>query len=72
VRYAFNPSRLRLIRREFKLSRNGLGKQVGLCSDQIKNWEVNDTRPSMKKLELLCDKFNKDPNFFFTKGEVPK
>lgn len=64
-------NKLKLARREHKLTQQELGELLGIDGKDISSLETNRRKPTLDELHKLCDLLNRTNSFFFPDG-VPE
>lgn len=66
-REKFDPSRIKLLRAQKKLSPAELGKMIGKSRMSIINWEKGRTSPNMRDIDRMTELFDMSKDFFWAK-----
>lgn len=68
--WEFSPERLREQREARGFSRPGLARRMGIRAEAIKNWEIDNNRPSVDNLSAVATALSCEPGVFFRKRET--
>jgi transcriptional regulator with XRE-family HTH domain len=68
----FEPSKLKKLREERKLSYNRAGLELKTSGAHIKSWESGESKPSVPALEKICDFYGVEPGYFFVEKSAYK
>jgi len=65
TRFNFDKKKIVQLRKKTKLSRYKFGLELSTSSHVIKGWEEGTAIPSIPKLEMICNRFEMEPNDLF-------
>ena len=66
----FNYLRLRAIREQYGLTQEEFGASIGSSRGLVDSVERGLSKPRTAMVEVVCNKYNVDPNFLFTWSDV--
>lgn len=70
LRWSFNRTQLKSLRRMKGLSPEQFGKRIGRTGWSIVNWERGRTAPTVVDLAKIANEFDVDPGSFMTRDQV--
>lgn len=62
--------RLKILRKEFDISQDDLGKKIGVARTSVANYETNRNYPTSEVLEKLSDVFNVSIDYLLCKTNI--
>lgn len=62
--------RLKMLRKDFNISQDDLGKKIGVARTSIANYETNRNYPTSEVLEKLSDVFNVSIDYLLCKTDI--
>lgn len=64
----FSPDRIIALRVAKGMKANKFAEELGVPPAQVHHWEHRKRTPTIQSLLLICNTFDVDPSFFFTKS----
>ena len=62
--------RLKILRKNFEISQDDLGKKIGVARTSVANYETNRNYPTSEVLEKLSDVFNVSIDYLLCKTDI--
>lgn len=62
--------KIQVLRKKSKLTQEKLAEKINVSRQTVYKWEKNEAQPTYDNIQLLCEFFKVEANYFFTDEEI--